>query len=264
MSSQPSIASNRAERTRPIFGIRFSPVTTDDLVRALTGPPIPEREGPRVIVTANLDHIVQLSRNEAFRASYDRAWVVTADGMPVLLYAKLKRADLAVRVTGADLFAALLPALSPERHRCFFVAGAPETADRLADYLVSRGFERDAIAIEVPPFRFEEDVAFSAELAERIRAHHTSHLFVGVGAPKSEVWTDRYRDQLGDCYVLNCGAALDFFAGTKQRAPVVMRRAGMEWLWRFGQEPQRLYRRYFVQSWLFLGEVAKDLASSYR
>jgi N-acetylglucosaminyldiphosphoundecaprenol N-acetyl-beta-D-mannosaminyltransferase len=246
--------------SRPLFGIRFSPTTTQELVKAITT--VPANAGPRILVTANLDHIVQLSQNEDFRRAYRRAWAATADGMPEIMYAKLKRAGLPARVTGADLFQAVIAALSPDRHRCFFVASTAETARRLVDYLLARGFKREAIAIAVPPFRFDDDEDFSRALAHRIARHGTTHLFMGVGAPKSEIWTDRYRDSIGNCYVLNCGAALDFSAGTKKRAPLVMRRAGLVWLWRFALEPQRLYRRYFVYSWRFLGEVAKDLAAA--
>lgn len=246
--------------SRPVFGIRFSPVTTRELVETIAT--APANAGPRILVTANLDHVVQLGQNEDFRRAYRHAWVATADGMPVMMYAKLKRAGLPARVTGADLFRSVMPALCPDRHRCFFVASTAETAGRLVDYLLARGFKREAIAVEIPPFQFEYDEDFSRDLAHRIARHRTTHLFMGVGAPKSEIWTDRHRDLIGNCYVLNCGAALDFFVGTKKRAPLVVRRAGLEWLWRFGQEPQRLYRRYFVHSWRFLREVAKDLAAA--
>jgi len=242
-----------------IFGLPFSALDEQALVAQMTQA-VPSGSGPKRLATANLDHIVQMARNSAFRRAYDRAWTITADGMPVYLYARLRNVGLPGRVTGADLFARLIEVLDPGRHRCFFVCSTAEVAERLEQRLLRRGFRRDALAFCVPPHAFERDAAYSDALAARIRAHAPTHLFMGLGAPKSDIWTDRYHDALGDCYVLNVGAALDFAAGVKRRAPVLIRRIGLEWAWRVASEPRRLYRRYLVDSWQFLWLVARDLA----
>src|SRR3954471_7332607 len=185
-----------------VFGLEFSPLTQSELVSQIAGRSAPRGSGPRAVVTANLDHIAHLTESAEFRAAYSNAWVVTADGMPVFAYAKLRGAASPERVPGSDLVAELLPALSPETDRVYFVASTWRTARRLQVYLVSRGFSRARVAFDVPPFGFEDDSAFSERLAARISAHRTTHLLFGLGAPKSEVWINRYRDRLGDCYVL--------------------------------------------------------------
>lgn len=245
-----------------VFGIQFSPLSQPELVSRITRRRIPPGAGPRTVVTANLDHIAQLPGNPDFRAAYDSAWAVTADGMPVFIYAKLRGAPSPSRVPGSDLVAGLMPALSARKNRCFFVASNRLTARRLQAYLVWRGFPRSAVAFDVPPLGFESDPNYSARLAARIRAHRTTHLLFGVGAPKSEIWVHHHRRELGDCYVLCVGAGLDFFAQTKRRAPACFRRMGMEWLWRLSQEPHRLAPRYLVESWRFLGAVKDDLAAT--
>ncbi|WP_018262409.1 WecB/TagA/CpsF family glycosyltransferase [Methylobacterium sp. WSM2598] len=246
------------------FGLSFAPLDDGQLARQLAGPLVPAGAGPRIVATANLDHIVQLSRNTVFREAYRRAWIVTADGMPVYLYARLRGAKLPGRLTGADLFARLMTMLSPARHRCFFVASSEETAARIEALLLARGFSREQLAFRVPPFGFETDAAYSDALAGAIRAHRATHLFLGLGSPKCEIWSHRYRGALGDCYVLNVGAGLDFYSGTKRRAPVVLQRTGLEWAWRVAQEPRRLFHRYFVASWRFLWIAAADFARSDR
>ena len=243
------------------FGLQFSRLDRAALVQTLRNRPMPSGTGARIVCTANLDHIVQLKRNEALRSAYATAWCVTADGMPVFAYARLKGEAVPGRVTGSDLVKDLVTSLPPQGTRCFFVASCQETADGLRHMLVERGFAPEALAFAVPPFGFERDQTASAKLAEQIRRHGTTHLFFGVGAPKSEIWTHCHRDALGDCYVLNAGAGLDYACGVKRRAPVWMQQAGLEWLWRFGSEPGRLFRRYFVDSWIFLGAVWGDLAS---
>lgn len=245
-----------------VFGIDFSPLTQSQLVSELARRRIPEGAGPRTVVTANLDHVAHLSNNADFRTAYKRAWAVTADGMPVFVYAKLRGAASPSRVPGSDLVAALLPALSPTADRVFFVVSTWQTGRKLQAFLISRGFRRSQVRFEVPCFGFESDAAFSGQLADRIRAHGTTHLVFGLGAPKSEVWIDRHRDRLGNCYGLCVGAGLDFFAGTKRRAPHWMRRSGVEWLWRLSQEPSRLWYRYTVHAWLFLAAVKDDLIAN--
>jgi N-acetylglucosaminyldiphosphoundecaprenol N-acetyl-beta-D-mannosaminyltransferase len=241
------------------FGLEFSNIERTSLVDEIADLPIPPGSGPRVVQTANVDHIVQINRNEEFRESYRQAWAVTADGMPVFLYAKLRGLALPERVTGADLFQNLMPRLVPGVHRCFFLASSPQTAERLSSYLLERGFAPEAVAAEVPPFGFETNEFYSAALARRIAQHQPTHLFMGVGAPKSEVWIHRHRRRIGDCYVLSVGAGLDFFTGQRQRAPAWVQRCGFEWFWRFAQEPRRLFRRYFVDSLEFFAAIAKDL-----
>jgi N-acetylglucosaminyldiphosphoundecaprenol N-acetyl-beta-D-mannosaminyltransferase len=242
-----------------VFGLAFSSMTRAELVANATGAPIVKGAGPRSIYTANLDHIVQLRRNVRLRGAYSQAWAVTADGMPVFLYAKARGAGVPARVTGSDLFGDILSSVIAEKHRCFLVASAGETAKLLVDWLVTRGFDRSSIDYDVPPTGFENNILYSANLASRIRTHGTTHLFFGVGAPKSEIWINDYRAELGDCYVLSAGSGLDFFVGTKKRAPRSLQRIGFEWLWRFSTEPRRLFRRYFIDSWSFVAAISEDI-----
>lgn len=247
-------------QSRPMFGLTFSTLGPDAILHAACQP-IPAGEGVRLMVTANLDHIVQLRRDPAFARAYEHAWVRTIDGMPVLLYSQLRGIGVPTRITGADFVPHLLERLEPARHRMFFLVPAAETETKLRARLVERGFESDALAFYVPPFGFERDAAISATIGARIKAHGTTHLFLGVGAPKSEKWVDAHAGELGDLYVFAVGASLDFYVGAKARAPHWVRQSGLEWLHRLSQEPRRLAKRYLIDSWAFLAAVADDLRS---
>lgn len=245
---------------RLLFGIPFSTVDQDQLLRALLAP-VEKGQGARLVVTANVDHIVQLRRNPALRSAYANAWHRTIDGTPVHVYANMRGITLP-KVAGSDLFPAAMRCIDPARARPFFVCADDIIAGSLRDMLVARGFSADAIGTVVPPFRFEQDDAYSGDMAARIVAHRTTHLFFGVGCPKSEIWIDRHRHRLGDLYACAVGAALAFEAGTMSRAPRFLRAVGLEWLYRALQEPRRLLKRYFVQSWAFLAVVKDDLTGS--
>lgn len=248
------------ESSRSIFGIAFSQTSLDRLVEDLLRPVEPG-QGARLVVTANVDHVVQLRQNEGLRAAYAHAWRRTIDGFPVYLYARARGLGVEEKVTGADLFPLLMERFDPARHRPFFVCADEEIAKGLTDWLVARGMPADAVGFAVPPFRFEQDKAYSDWLASAIRAHGTTHLLFGVGCPKSEIWIDRHRDKVGDVYACAVGAALAFFTGSLTRAPYPVRRAGFEWLWRALQEPNRLLKRYFFHSWGFLAAVVEDMRS---
>ena len=243
-----------------IFGLKFSGAGEVELAQTISDEIVPSGEGPLIVATANLDHVVNMSRSLAFKTAYRRAWVITADGMPVYLYARLRGLAVPGRVTGSDLCRRILARISPAHHRLFFLIGSERTVEALRDTMVQRGFTPDALAFRVPPFGFEGDETYSRDLTDDIGQHGTTHLFLGLGSPKSEIWTDQHRAELGDCYVLNFGAGLDYFAGTRSRAPKFLQNAGLEWAWRLGSEPRRLARRYLFDSWRFLWVVGQDLS----
>jgi N-acetylglucosaminyldiphosphoundecaprenol N-acetyl-beta-D-mannosaminyltransferase len=154
--------------------------------------------------------------------------------------------------------------LDPAVHRCFFIANKEATGDAIRTWLLTQGFARDSIEVCVPPLRFEFDQEYSDKLAYRVREHKTTHLFIGLGAPKSEIWCYQNRLSIGDCYVMSVGAGLEFFVGLKKRAPAILQKIGLEWLWRLGHEPQRLSYRYLIQSWGVVIAIADDLLSDQR
>ena len=137
-----------------LFDIAFTPGRAADLLRLAAAHP-PTR--PRLIVTANLDHVVTLADNAAFREAYDAAVARTLDGMPLVWLARLRGAREVVRVTGHDLIAAAMAAPWPAGQRIFLVCAIPAVGDYFVERLVAAGLERDAVAVTVPPFGFEED-----------------------------------------------------------------------------------------------------------
>ncbi len=240
-----------------LFGRGISTLTLKELASEIVR--APSTNGVRLVATMNLDHVVNLRRNGAFRLAYAGAWAVTIDGAPVFAYARLRGVHAPGRITGVDLFAELARSWSLDR-RPFFVTSTAEAGEKLIESFVARGFPKEAMAFESPAFGFEKDQAKSTTLCSAIRAHRTTDLVFGVGSPKSEIWIDTHRDQLGDLYAYGFGAGLDFLIGHATRAPTAMRRLGLEWLWRLALEPTRLWRRYLVDSWAALPSVAADLA----
>lgn len=244
-----------------IFGIAFDNVSTSNLISAAIRKP-ETGQGVRLVVTANIDHIVRLRKDAGLRSAYKNAWVRTIDGLPVMLYAKARGVQESRRITGSDLLPLLLEKLDPNIHKPYFVVASATIETRLSNWMLGKGFAKGDFGIAVPPFGFEHDQTYSDDLARKMRSIQVSHIIFGVGCPKSEVWIDSHRHKLGDCYAFAVGAAVSFFVGTQVRAPNVVRKIGMEWLWRVGSEPRRLSKRYFLQSWPFIRAIAEDLANN--
>jgi N-acetylglucosaminyldiphosphoundecaprenol N-acetyl-beta-D-mannosaminyltransferase len=252
-----------ADAKYELFGIAFDSARLSELAEAIAVKPS-RGQGTRFVVTANVDHIVQLRTNEGLRAAYLHSWKRTVDGTPVWLYARIRGVYIPERVTGADMFPAVMRLLLPGEHRAFFVVANDYIGRRLFEWLVGQGFDESSVAYEVPSFGFEKDRGYGEMLSAKIREHGTTHLFFGVGCPRSEIWIDRHRNVLGDVYAMAVGAALGFFVGVERRAPRIMRAIGMEWLWRAALEPKRLGFRYFVRSWGFFAAVVSDLSRKVR
>jgi N-acetylglucosaminyldiphosphoundecaprenol N-acetyl-beta-D-mannosaminyltransferase len=253
-----AISADGLRAASPPFGVEFTTLSAAEILACLLDDPVPKGDDPRLLVTSNVDHIVRLRRDAQFRAAYRSAWLATADGMPVYLYARRRQEGIKGRVTGSDLIATLVDRFDPGLHRPFFICADPAVCCGLRARLSANGFDSDAADFVTPPFGFELDEDYSEALATRIRERGTTHLVMGVGAPKSEIWAYRHRRLLGSCYVLPVGAGLEYAIGLKRRAPVALRRTGFEWAWRLAQEPRRLFRRYAIDSWPFLAAMWDD------
>ncbi|WP_375463400.1 WecB/TagA/CpsF family glycosyltransferase [uncultured Methylobacterium sp.] len=243
---------------RPVrmFGQAFAAGPAFRILAAAAARP---KTGPRLVVTANVDHIVLLSQDAAFRAAYAGAAARTLDGTPLVWLARL-RGHPAVRVTGHDLLASACFERPAAGQRIFLVCARENVAQAMRHRLVQSGVGPGSIATCVPPYGFDRDAAYGQALAARILAHGTTLLVMGVGAPRSEIWVDRQGAALGAPVVLAVGDALGVAAGLVPRAPVLLQRAGLEWAFRFAHAPRRLFRRYFVRSWRFLGLAAREVS----
>jgi N-acetylglucosaminyldiphosphoundecaprenol N-acetyl-beta-D-mannosaminyltransferase len=239
------------------FGLRFSSVSAAQLVSQALDRPRTQDEGVGLVVTPNIEHIALLRRSPALARAYGNAAAIVCDGWPVHLYVRAHGPEVP-RVTGCEIASVAMQASAyPAWSRLFFVADREETVAALDDWAARRGLAGQ-VASFVPPFGFELDSTACRDLAGRIAAHGTTLLMMGVGAPRSEIFVDRHRDLLPPCWAFCVGQAVKVALGLVQRAPPGWQAAGMEWLWRVGQEPRRLAGRYARSSIGFALAVLAD------
>ncbi len=245
-----------------IFGFSVSPLTAREVASHLLTHPRDTAQGVGLVVTPNIQHVDLLRRDQAFRRAYDGAEIVTCDGFPVHYYARLRGCPSPERVTGCDIVSELLadPA-ALQGQRLFFVADHQTTEAAITAWATRHGL---AVACHVPPVGFETDAARCRALAEAISAHGTTLLFMGVGAPKSEVFIQEHRDQLPPCWALCIGQAVKIALGLTTPPPDLWKRLNLEWAWRIVLEPRRMARRYGRSVLGFAAAVAADLWTGER
>lgn len=247
-----------------LFGMRIDALRMDEAVAQLFAW-IESGERCRYVVTPNVQHAVMFQEHAGLREAYAHASLVVPDGAPVMLAARWLGRPLPERVPGSDLVPALLAAAQMRGGlRVYLLGAAPGVGQRAAEVIGRCWPGVDVVGVHSPPLGFEKDEAYNRALIDEINASRAQVLLVGLGAPKQELWVHRYRTALAVPVALCVGAAIDFLAGHKRRAPLWMRRIGLEWLHRLATEPRRLWRRYARDAWRFPRLVWREWLAARR
>jgi N-acetylglucosaminyldiphosphoundecaprenol N-acetyl-beta-D-mannosaminyltransferase len=204
-----------------------------------------ETTGCLAVGSVNLDHLNHFRGGGALGNRTGPEWLLLADGMPIAWRGQLLTARPWPRVTGAELLPRLLEFAEESGLRVGFLGGTVDTHEQLAGRL--DGDYPDLVISGMWSPSAEELAMDSADIAGAIRKARTDILVVCLGKPRQEHWVDRYGVDTGARLFLPFGAAADFLAGTKRRAPQWMQRSGLEWFYRLSREPRRLARRYLIQ-----------------
>jgi N-acetylglucosaminyldiphosphoundecaprenol N-acetyl-beta-D-mannosaminyltransferase len=248
-----------------LFGMGIHVVNEREVIEELERWIAAPFEAMRYVVTPNVQHTMVFQEHADFREAYSRASLVIADGLPLVVSSRLFGTPLPERVAGSDLLPLLFERTSPERSPSVFLLGAGPGVGERAAAEVRRRWQHVRIAgTYSPPFGFERDDAENARILELVCAAEPDVLVVGLGAPKQELWTHRFRDQIRAKVALCIGGSIDFLAGTKARAPNWMRRVGLEWVHRAATEPKRLGPRYAEHAVRFPMLVLRELYASRR
>jgi len=206
------------------------------------------------VCVSGIHGVMESQRDERLRAIHNRAGLVVPDGMPLVWLSRLHGYDEAARVYGPDLLLACCDRSRQTGYRHYFYGGAPGVPDRLIARLEARFPGLPIAGGFSPPFRAMEPDEDRA-VVERINAARPDIVWVGLSTPKQERWMAEHRDELEAPVLVGVGAAFDFHAGLKRQAPRWMQRSGLEWMFRLGTEPRRLWRRYLRNNPVFVWQV---------
>ncbi|RMH12093.1 MAG: glycosyltransferase [Gammaproteobacteria bacterium] len=200
------------------------------------------------ICVANIHTLVTARLNPDFSKVVNKSWRVVSDGMPLVWLLK-RKFPWAERVAGPDLTERLCHEMADQGMPVFFYGGRARELPRLKKRLLAV-YPSLKLSCEAPP-ELPERPGFDQCIVDKIKKSGARVVFVGLGCPKQEYWMHVHAPHI-PAVLIGVGAAFDFIAGTKGRAPKWMQKMGLEWLYRLASEPRRLWKRYLVTNSLFV------------
>jgi N-acetylglucosaminyldiphosphoundecaprenol N-acetyl-beta-D-mannosaminyltransferase len=239
-----------------ILGVGVTPVNLVETVGILEKWKV---EGRREYVLCTSVHgLVEAQRDPEIRSALNRSGLTTEDGMPLVWWCQRSGYSTAGRVSGTDLLLAMSERATKTGHRHYFYGGSPQVVEALVSRLKQRFPGLIIAGYRSPPFRPltpDEDAADIRAINET----RPDYVWVGLGMPKQDKWIVQHVGKVEAAALLGVGAAFDFVAGTKRRAPLWMQRSGSEWLFRLLSEPRRLARRYLVYNTIFIVRALQQI-----
>jgi N-acetylglucosaminyldiphosphoundecaprenol N-acetyl-beta-D-mannosaminyltransferase len=231
--------------------VLLDPVTMDEAVDRVSVMLEEPRERAAHVVTMNAQFVKIAHEEERFAELLRRADLSVADGLSLVWASRCLGRFVPERVAGADLMVRLCQAAAANGKTVYFLGGSPGAASRAANRLSQELPLLSVVGVDCPPHGFLENADECVRVADRIQSARPDLLFVGLGAPKQEYWIERYA-HLPAKVMMGIGGSFEFVAGFRKRAPLLIQKAGFEWLWRLCMEPRRLWRRYLVGNTVFL------------
>jgi len=218
-----------------------------------------------VVFTVNPDHLYHLQYNSAFIDAYQSADIITVDSHYVRLALRMVGRPVVNRLPGSDIVPAFCArnAANPAV-RIFLLGARPGVAQAARENMNAKAGRQLVVGAHGPSMNFVNDPQETDAVLEMIEESGANVLLVGLGAPKQEIWISSVRHRLPTVRVMmGIGATIDYEAGAVRRAPVVLRRLGLEWTYRVSTEPRRYLMRY-VRSSKFLWWMLMDRFGRYK
>ena len=200
--------------------------------------------------TPNLNFLIASQHDPQFRNSVIQSDLVVADGMPLVWMAKLLGIPIRERVAGSSLFEALRENITRHPLSVYFFGGPDGVAEIAARKVNQSQSGIKCVGYQSPGFVSVEDMSQEARISE-INASNADFLVVSLGAKKGQAWILSNLSRLNVPIISHLGAVVNFEAGMLQRAPAVIQKIGLEWLWRIKEEPS-LWKRYWNDGLNFL------------
>jgi N-acetylglucosaminyldiphosphoundecaprenol N-acetyl-beta-D-mannosaminyltransferase len=205
----------------------------------------------------NADCVNVGQRDPEYRSAVRHGDLVFADGSGMRLAGRILGTPVADNVNGTDFFPRACERLAGGGHRVFLLGGRPGVARKVRQWVRANHPGLEICGTHHGYF----DRTQSHAIAARIRRSGADVLLVAFGAPAQEKWIAANFELSGVTVALGEGGLFDFFSGEMPRAPLWMRRAGVEWIYRFWREPRRLWKRYWVGNFVFTARMLREVGT---
>ena len=239
-----------------ILGVQISSISNDNLLAAFTQH-ILLKEKKQICITP-VNSVMAAVKNEQVKTIYNNADYILCDGMPIKWAASFLNTPIVERITGLDLLPNLVEICAKNDYSIFLLGASPGVGDKLKDIILTKYPNARVIGVYVPPFMATFTAAENEKMISAVNAASPDVLLVSLTAPKQDIWIANNKDALNATLMVGIGGAFEVMAGLAKRAPKWVQKAGLEWLYRFIQEPKRLFRRYFIEAPLFIPLIMKQ------
>ncbi len=210
---------------------------------------------------ATVHSIIEAYTNIDFKNYLANSDIVIADGKPVAIACKLLHDKKQEKISGPDFVPAILEQAN-ERKLSVFFYGSTVNVLKAIETNINSYYPGIHFAGSIsPPFRplTDDEMEADINIINKSKAHL---IFVSLGCPKQEKWMATCSQKINGV-LLGVGAAVPILAGSKKRAPEWMQKIALEWLYRFRQEPRRLFKRYVFANLYFLFLMSKELSKNF-
>jgi len=210
---------------------------------------------PHQHCVVNAGKLVLMSREPELRKIVRSCSLINADGQSVVWALKLIGRPIPERVTGIDLMERLIREAHKKAYRVFFLGAKETVLNRVID-IVKFKYPNLVVAGHRNGYFSDRE---SSEVVQAISESRADILFVAMGSPKKEYWLAKNIGKLNVPFCMGVGGSFDVISGTTKRAPKWIQDFGLEWFFRFMQEPRRLWKRYIIGNFVFIYLVANEL-----
>ncbi len=244
-------AAKCAPKRYQILNTYVNALSLDETIAEVEG--IIQRGIPTQHVVVNASKVNLMEADKELASIVNNCPLINADGASIVWAAKQLGIPLSERVTGIDLFLELIKLSADKGYKIYLFGAKEEVVTK-----VKRIFEEQYPDLQIVGYRngyFSE--ADESQIVADMAASGADIMFVAFSSPKKEYWVHKYLNQIGIPFVMGVGGSFDVVAGVTDRAPEWMQNHGLEWFYRFVQEPKRLWKRYIVGNTKFVALTYK-------
>lgn len=240
--------------TITILGIPIDRVTTNS-VGEITEKLIKEsNKSCKMIFAPNVEFIMRAQKDEEFFNILKQSSLSTPDSIGVIIGAKLQKKSFPERIPGQAYFRKIIELSNEKGYSIYLLGGEPEIVKKAKENLLKLYPNVNIVGFHDGYFDENEE----NEVIKEINQLQPNVLFVALGAPKQEKWIAKHRHELKVDVAAGQGGTYDYEAGKIKRAPKLVQKIGIEWLWRLIRQPKRIVRQSVLPIYLVKVLFAKD------
>lgn len=239
-------------KTIKLFGCDVADLTMEESLNEIER--IIDNKIPTQHVVINASKVVLMDKDEKIRNIIKNCKMINADGQSIVWASKFVKKPLPERVAGIDLMENLIK-LSAEKGYSIYFFGAKEEVVTEVIRIYKNKYKNLKVAGYRNGYFKDEDVP---EIVKNMKESKADIMFVAFSSPKKEYWLAENMESTGIPFCMGVGGSFDVVSGKTKRAPIWMQKLGLEWFYRFLQEPGRMWKRYLIGNSKFIQLTFKE------